>query len=54
MARAYGVWREDRGYNRRAAFILDRQGIVRFRQVVDRGIPEIEQLLNVVRRVSQL
>ena len=41
------------GYNRRAVFILDRQGIVRFRQIIDRGIPEIEQLLNVVRRLAQ-
>ncbi len=54
MAQAYGVWRENRGYNRRAVFILDRQGIVRFRQVLDRGAPEVEQLLNVVRRVSQI
>ena len=54
MAQAYGVWREDRGYSRRAVFILDRQGIVRYRQVLDRGAPEVEELLNVVRGVTQL
>lgn len=48
------MWRDDRGYSRRAVFILDRQGIVRYRQVLERGNPEIEQLLNVVRRVSQM
>jgi peroxiredoxin len=54
VAKAYGVWREDRGYSRRAVFVLDRKGIVRYRQVLDRGAPEVEQLLNVVRRVAQI
>lgn len=54
MAQAYGVWREDRGYSRRAVFILDRQGIVRYRQVLDRGAPEVEQLLEAVARIKDL
>ena len=49
VAQAYGFWREDKGYSRRAIVILDTQGMVRHSQVIDRGAPEVEQLLQIVR-----
>ena len=49
MARAYGFWREDKGYSRRAIVILDTQGMVRYSKVIERGAPDVEHLLNIVR-----
>jgi peroxiredoxin len=49
VAQAYGFWREDKGYSRRAIVILDTQGMVRYSKVVERGAPDVEHLLNFVR-----
>ncbi len=49
VAQAYGLWREDKGYSRRAIVILDTQGQVRYSKVIERGAPDVEQLLNIVR-----
>jgi alkyl hydroperoxide reductase subunit AhpC len=53
MIQAYGLWREDRGYSRRAIVILDGEGIVRHSQVIERGAPDVEAILQVVRQVAQ-
>ena len=49
VAQAYGFWREDKGYSRRAIVILDPQGMVRYSKIIDRGAPDVEHLLNIVR-----
>jgi peroxiredoxin len=49
VAQAYGFWRDDRGYSRRAIVIIDPQGRVRYSQVIERGAPDVEQLLTLVR-----
>jgi peroxiredoxin len=49
VARAYGFWREDRGYSRRAIVMIDPLGRVRYSQVIERGAPDVEQLLTIVR-----
>jgi mycoredoxin-dependent peroxiredoxin len=51
MTQAYGLWREERGYSRRAIIIIDREGIVRHVQVIERGAPDVEELLKVVKGV---
>ncbi len=33
------------GYPKRAVFVIDKQGVVRFRQVYEKGIPENKDLL---------
>ena len=52
VTQAYGLWREDRGYSRRAIVIVDPSGIVRHAQVIERGAPEVEDLLQRVREVA--
>ena len=48
VTRRYGLWRPDRGNGKRAVFIIDRAGIVRWTLVLERGLPEIEEVLRVV------
>lgn len=44
----YGLWRPDRGNGKRAIFIIDQAGIIRWVKVYERGLPEIEELLGVL------
>jgi peroxiredoxin len=52
MTKAYGLWREDRGYSRRAIIILDGDATVRHSQVIERGAPEVEAVLAAVRAIA--
>ncbi|MBI2540150.1 MAG: peroxiredoxin, partial [Deltaproteobacteria bacterium] len=40
----YGCLRPE-GYPKRAVFIIDKQGVVRFRKEFDKGIPDNKELL---------
>jgi len=52
VGKAYGVFNEERGMEKRAAFILDEQGIVRFAKVYDPGtIPESKDLLAELKKI---
>ena len=44
VAELYGVM-SDQGYARRASFIIDTGGIVRHKEVYERGLPDIDQLI---------
>ena len=48
VTKRYGLWRPERGVGRRAIFIIDRAGIVRWTKVYERGLPENEELLTVL------
>jgi len=48
----YGLWREDKGYSRRAIVIVDRGGIVRHSQVIEQGAPDLEQVLAAVKALG--
>ena len=50
VAQAYGFWREDKGYSRRAIVIINSEGIVRYSRVIERGAPDVEHLLQIVRQ----
>jgi len=52
VAQAYGFWREDKGYSRRAIVIINPQGLVRYSKVIDRGAPDVEHLLTIVRNTT--
>ena len=52
VAQAYGFWREDKGYSRRAIVIINPQGLVRYSRVIERGAPDVEHLLNIVRNTA--
>ncbi len=53
MTQAYGLWREDKGYSRRAIIIIDRAGLVQHSQVIERGAPDVEALLAAVRGIAE-
>ena len=48
----YGLWREDKGYSRRAVVIVDRQGIVRYSNVIAQGPPDVEEVLAAVKAIG--
>ena len=45
VAQLYGIYNEDRGNSQRAVIIVDKEGIVRFKQLYERGLPNIEDIL---------
>ena len=52
IGKAYGVLNEEKGFDKRAAYVLDEQGIVRFAKVYDPGtIPESKDLLAELRKL---
>ena len=48
VTRRYGLWRPDRGNGKRAIFIIDKAGIIRWVKVYERGLPENDELLGVL------
>ena len=52
VAMDYGLWREDKGYSRRAIVIVDRAGMVRHSQVIEQGAPDVEQVLAAVKALG--
>lgn len=49
VAQAYGIFREKNGFSERAVFIVDEEGIIRFRKVYPiREVPDIDEIINVL------
>lgn len=53
VAKAYGLLREDKGYSWRAIIIVDREGAVRYVEVIPKGPPDVEKVLAEVKVVSE-
>ena len=45
VTRRYGLWNPDRGVGRRAVFIIDRAGVIRWAKVYQGALPDDEELL---------
>ena len=46
MGKAYGIFNEERGMDKRAAYVIDAKGVVRYAKVYPQGtIPTSEELL---------
>lgn len=46
VGKAYGIFNEERGMDKRAAYVVDAQGIIRYAKVYPQGtIPTSEELL---------
>ncbi len=45
VARQFGVWREDRGVSKRAVFIIDLDGIIRWSKVYEQSLPDNNEIL---------
>ena len=53
VAQAYGIFREKDGHSERAAFIVDEEGVVRFRKVYPIGeVPDIQEILAVLEELA--
>ena len=52
VGKAYGIFNEERGMDKRAAYVVDAQGIVRYAKVYPQGtIPTSEELLAELRKL---
>ena len=52
VGKAYGIFNEERGMDKRAAYVLDAKGIVRYAKVYPQGtIPESPELLAELRKL---
>lgn len=45
VAQLYGIYNEERGTSRRAIFILDKQGVVRYKRTYEKGLPDPAEIL---------
>lgn len=49
VTQAYGLWNDERGAPRRAVIIVDKAGVIRFRQMYEPGtLPDPEAIVHVV------
>jgi alkyl hydroperoxide reductase subunit AhpC len=53
VTRRYGLWREDKGFGRRAIFVIDTQGIVRWSKVYLSGPPEYDEVFAAIEAIAR-
>lgn len=51
VAEAFGVYNDERGMSRRSVFIIDKEGIVRYKRVYDQGLPDPQEILAEVNKL---
>jgi len=52
VGNAYGVFNDERGMDKRAAFVLDAKGVVRYAKLYEPGtIPESKEMLEQLRKL---
>ncbi len=52
IGKAYGVFNDERGMDKRAAYVLDEKGVIRFAKVYEPGtIPESKELLDALNAI---
>ena len=52
VGKAYGVFNDERGMDKRAAFVLDAKGVVRYAKLYEPGtIPESKEMLEQLRKL---
>lgn len=52
VGKAYGIFNEERGIDKRAAYVVDAKGIVRYAKVYPQGtIPTSEEMLAELRKL---
>ncbi len=54
VSKSYGVFDEERGFAKRAIFVVDKEGFVCFSKVYPtKEEPDIEEILEIVRKVEE-
>lgn len=52
VGKAYGIFNEERGMDKRAAYVVDAQGVIRYAKVYPQGtIPTSDELLAELRKL---
>jgi peroxiredoxin (alkyl hydroperoxide reductase subunit C) len=52
VGKAWGVFNEERGMDKRAAFVVDAKGVVRYAKLYEPGtIPESKEMLEQLRKL---
>ena len=52
VGKAYGIFNEERGMDKRAAYVLDAKGVIRYMKIYEPGtIPESKELLEQLARL---
>lgn len=52
VGKAFGIFNEERGIDKRAAYVVDAQGIIRYAKVYPQGtIPTSDELLAEIRKL---
>lgn len=52
VGKAYGIFNEERGMDKRAAYVIDAKGVIRYAKVYPQGtIPTSEELLAELRKL---
>lgn len=52
VARAYGLWREERGTSKRAVIIVDKEGIVQHSEIIAKGPPDVDAVLQALQAIA--
>ena len=52
VSQLYGIYNEERGTSRRAVIIIDKEGIIRYKQVYERGLPVPQEILTEVEKLG--
>ena len=51
---SYGLWNDERGAGTRAVFVIDKEGVIRYRKVYEPGVlPDTDEILGVVEKLPQ-
>lgn len=51
VTKAYGLWNENWGNGRRAVIIVDEEGVVQYSNVIQKGPPDVEQILDALKSI---
>jgi len=52
VAESYGIFREEEGFSARATFIINQEGIIRYKKIhAIRELPDFEEILDVLKSI---
>lgn len=52
VAKSYGVFNEEKGFAKRAVFVVDKEGLIRFSEIYPpKEVPDVDEVLEVVRKL---
>jgi len=52
VASSFGVYNEERGIANRSVFIIDKEGVIRWKKIYTGGLPDVNELLAEVDKIK--